>query len=216
MRFSRLVSLLRFSLSRFSTPRFLALSGLVFAAALSRLLPHPPNFAPMTAVALFSGAYLNTRGARGKHVAAIPVIAFAVPMAAMLLSDAGLELLTGWGFYDGMWVTYCAFALVTCLGMALGARRTQLGAVAGTTLAGSLLFFVLTNAAVWALGTMYPHNASGLIACFTAALPFFGNSLLGDAAYSAVLFGGFAIAERVFPALRSLQRVSEPAPSALS
>ena len=69
-------------------------------------------------------------------------------------------------------------------------------------LASSVLFFLLTNLGVWALGTGYPKSPEGLIACYVAALPFFQNTLLGDAFYATVLFGGLALAEKGFPAFR--------------
>jgi hypothetical protein len=76
------------------------------------------------------------------------------------------------------------------------------GAIAAATLAGSCLFFALTNLAVLALGSRYPHTAGGLAACYAAAVPFFRTALLGDAFYAAVLFGAWGLAESRFPALR--------------
>jgi len=175
--------------------RFYTFSGMILLAALSRVLPHPPNFAPITAMAIFAGAYLTDKR-----------WAFVVPLAAMFASDVVLELTTGWGFYAGMWTVYATLGLVTALGFVLRGqvfhRHVRPLSVAATTFAGSLLFFTLTNTAVWAFGTMYPHTGAGLAACYAAALPFFGNSLLGDACYAALLFGGFALAERRFSALQ--------------
>ena len=74
--------------------------------------------------------------------------------------------------------------------------------IAGAALASSALFFIVTNFGVWALDNMYPRTIAGLIACYTAALPFFRNTLEGDLLYTLVLFGGFALLERQFPALR--------------
>jgi hypothetical protein len=171
--------------------RFSVFSAMILAAALSRLLPHPPNFAPITAMALFAGATMTDKR-----------WAFAVPLAAMLLSDTILELTTGWGFHSGMWVVYAAFCLVTLLGIQIRAA-VNAGRVALATFAGSVLFFVLTNLAVWASGGMYPRTLAGLEMCFVAALPFFQNSLMGDAFYATLLFGGFALAERNLPAMRA-------------
>lgn len=169
---------------------------MVVAAALSRLLPHPPNFAPITAMALFAGATMGDKR-----------LAFAVPLTAMLLSDTLLELTTGWGFHSGMWMVYGAFCLVTMLGMRLqGSIRA--GSVALTTLAGSVLFFVVTNLAVWAAGGLYPRTIDGLTACFVAALPFFQNSLMGDVFYATVLFGGFALAARIVPTLQQNEAIT--------
>jgi hypothetical protein len=169
--------------------RFYTLAAMICAAALSRLLPHPPNFAPLTAMSLFAGAYVADKR-----------FAFVLPLAAMLISDTVLEITTGWGFYSGQWAVYGSLLLVTMLGFRLR-NNVSFASLASSTLAGSLLFFVTTNFATWALGSLYPHTTSGLAACFTAAIPFFQNSLLGDAVYAVMLFGGFAFAERKAPAL---------------
>lgn len=171
--------------------RFTIFTGMIVAAALSRILPHPPNFAPINAIALFAGAYLSDRKA----------LAFAVPLSAMLLSDAILEILTGWGFHSGMWVIYGTMALITALGTHLSSKRSWL-ALAGTTLAASAIFFTVTNFAVWVSSGMYAHTLLGLQTCYIAAIPFFQNSLAGDVFYASVLFGSVAVAERFVPALR--------------
>lgn len=164
--------------------RFTVLAGLVLAAAASRLIPHLYNFTPISAMALFGGAYFSDRR-----------FAFLVPISAMLLSDLLI------GFHRGIPVVYGSFSLIVCIGFWLR-RRRALSPIAGATLASSLLFFFLTNFAVWAFGSLYPRTLTGLLACFVAAIPFFQNTLLGDAVYSLILFGGFAFAERNFPALR--------------
>lgn len=150
---------------------------LVLAAAFSRLIPHPMNFAPITAIALFGGMYFDRRFA--------PVL----PLAALILSDAVL------GFYEGILWVYGSFLLVTVLGM-FAAQKRSLGVIAGSTLAGSVLFFLVTNFGVWQSGLFYPMTMDGLAMCYTAALPFFRNSLAGDVVYVAVLFGAFALVER--------------------
>ncbi len=174
--------------------RFTLFTGMIVAAALSRILPHPPNFAPINAIALFAGAYLADR----------KLFAFAVPLCAMLLSDTVLEMLTGWGFHSGMWVVYGTMTLITVLGLRF-IQKPSLLTVGATTLAASVLFFVLTNCAVWASSGMYAHTFAGLQTCFVAALPFFQNSLLGDMFYSTVLFGSVALAERFIPALKPIK-----------
>jgi len=158
--------------------------ALIAAAAAARLLPHPPNFAPITAIALFGGATLEDRR-----------LAFLVPLAAMLLSDMLI------GLHAGMPMVYAAFALIVCIGLLLR-RRGGAGHIAAATLGSSALFFALSNLHVWASGGLYPRDAAGLLACFTAALPFFGRTILGDAFYTAALFGGLTLAERCAPALR--------------
>jgi hypothetical protein len=172
--------------SRFIAPRFAALCTLVALAALARLLPHPPNFTPVGALALFGAATFRDRR-----------VALLAPLAAMLLSDAVL------GFHSGMPVVYSAFVGVVGIGLLLRGRRTPLR-LAGAALAASVLFFVVTNFAVWATGSMYPKTAGGLIACYVAALPFFGSTLAGDAFFTAALFGGLALAEWRIPAVRDV------------
>ena len=159
------------------------LTGIAVAAAL-RLVPHPPNFTPIGAMALFSGAYLGRKGL---------MLALAAPLGALLLSDLAL------GFYEGMWIQYVAVALVAVLGWAAlskskGALRVGLSAVAG-----SLIFFLISNLGVWWLSGFYSHDAAGLAACFTAAIPFYQNSLAGDLFFAALLFGGFALLEKAVP-----------------
>lgn len=179
-----------------------AIAGAVLLAALTRILPHPPNFAPMTAIALFAAATFGDRR-----------LAIVTPLVALFISDLCIEamyhlgLMTTWGVYPGMWVTYLALLLVTLMGFLLRNHRT-VPAIAGATLAGSTLFFVVTNFLVWAGGDWYPHTTAGLVTCYEAATPFFQNSLLGDLLYCGVLFGSFALAERRLPVLRGLPAAS--------
>ena len=167
--------------------RLLALIVAIFAAAAMRLLPHPPNFSPIAAMALFSGAYLPKRS-----------IAFLAPIAALLLSDLFL------GFYPEVIFVYLSVAATVLIGWALSRRKTavRIGAAA---LASSLLFYLVTNFGVWLVMDYYPKTAAGLVACYVAAIPFFQNTLAGDLFFTALLFGGFAIAERLVPALRQPQ-----------
>lgn len=112
----------------------------------------------------------------------------------MLLSDAIL------GFHGLMAVVYIAFAAIVGIGFVLRDRRSLLR-IAGASVAGSVLFFVVTNFGVWMLGSLYPKTVEGLVACYVAALPFFDNTLLGDAFFTGVFFGGFMLAEQRFPVL---------------
>ncbi|MGH2403238.1 MAG: DUF6580 family putative transport protein [bacterium] len=167
--------------------RMIALIGIVLAAAASRLLPHPPNFTPIAAMALFGGAYFADRR-----------LAFLVPLLGMFLSDLIL------GLHRLLPVVYACFALIVCLGFWLRGRKSVLR-IAGAALAGSILFFVVTNFGVWAMGSLYPKSLDGLLAAYVAAIPFFRNTLAGDVLYTAALFGGFALLESVVGALRERQ-----------
>ena len=143
----------------------------VLVAALSRLLPHPPNFSPVVAMALFSGAVLMDRR-----------LALIAPLAAMLLADLVL------GFHGTMIFFYVAMALVVLSGRLLGDKRGVL-TLAGAGLGGALLFFMISNAGVWWMQELYPRDMTGLLACYAAALPFFHNTVIATFLYGGVLFG---------------------------
>jgi hypothetical protein len=177
-------------------PGPLVLASLIVAAALTRLLPHPPNFSPVEAIALFGGAYFASR-----QWAAI------VPLLAMLVSDLALGVLNGAGYasYPGsatFWSVYACVAMSVALGF--GLRGKVSGArVLGYSITGSVLFFLVTNGAAWLSDPHYPSNAAGLAAAYVAGIPFFQWTLLGTLGYSAALFGGFALLRRYVPALRT-------------
>lgn len=183
-------------------PGPLVLTAMIVLAALSRLLPLPPNFAPIEAIALFGGAYFARR-----H------LAFLVPLLAMLAADVLLGALRGGsylayfttaGYLPSMLANYLCIALTVLLAFGLRGRVNG-SRVLGYSLAGSVLFFVVSNFAVWLSAFVvpgYPACSSGLAACYVAAIPFFKTTLLSTLAYSAVLFGGFALLRQRLPALR--------------
>lgn len=182
------------SRSEFLQPRFYLVTGLVLLAAASRLMELPWNVAPIGAMALFGGASFASRKT-----------AMIVPMLAMLLSD--LILYTG---RDSHWLadswkfvpfTYLSFAAIAALGFRLRTHRTAKRIVL-TSLAGSVLFFVVSNFASWAIFTDYTRDLSGLVNCYVQAIPFFRNTLLSDLGFNAVLFGCLALAESRLPAVR--------------
>jgi hypothetical protein len=149
---------------------------LILIGATFRLLPHPWNFTPVAAVALFSGAYLGKK------------YAFFVPFLAMFLSDVFL------GFYEWklMLAVYGSFALAGLVGLAIKRRKTPLTVLAGS-LTASVLFFLITNFAVWQFSFWYEKTLSGLFQCYLMALPFFRSGLLGDLFYTSVLFGAYEL-----------------------
>ena len=173
----------------------LMLAALIFIAALTRVIPHPPNFSPIEAVALFGGAYFAKR-----HWALL------VPLMAMFASARVLGLLNGgiyWSYFAsaGYLLVYACIALSTVLGFGLRGK-VGAGRVLAYSLAGSLLFFVVTNFGVWLSGSMYPKNLGGLVAAYVAGIPFFQWTVLGTLFYSALLFGGFELLRSRVPALR--------------
>jgi hypothetical protein len=178
------------------TSRTAVLLSAMGLAALSRWLPHPPNVAPVTAMAVFAAARLA--GWR---------LALLAPLAALFVSDLGLEALHHLGLspvpglYGGMGWVYAATACAALPGFLVRRTRSPV-AVAAALLAGSCVFFLVSNFGVWTAGVLYPRDPGGLVLCYEAALPFFRNALLGDAVYGALLFGGLALAEARFPAVR--------------
>ena len=171
--------------------RLMVLTGIVVAAAMARLVPHPPNMTPIAAMALFGGAFLPKRR-----------LAYALPLVAMLLSDLVLcAMVYGKVLLLSQPIVYACLLGTVAMGQLIRDRRSVLN-VASITLASSVMFFAVTNVAVWATGSLYPRTLSGLMVCYTAAIPFFRNSLIGDMAFAAILFGGFALLENGVPSLR--------------
>ncbi len=165
----------------------LALALIGLAAAL-RIAPHPWNFTPVGAMALFSGAILKDRR-----------LAFFFPLLALFAGD----LFVGFYKLSMMLIVYASFLISVAIGLWLRDRRTVVR-ISLATLLGAIQFFLVSNFAVWQFMKTYPHNASGLVACYIAAIPFFWNTPAGDAAYAVLLFGGYALAEHMLPALRPL------------
>lgn len=150
---------------------------LIILGFITRLLPHPANFAPITAIAIFAGIYLPKRWA------------IILPLVAMFISDIFI------GFYTWqiMLTVYLSFAISGLIGLWLRNNK-KFGTILGGTVLASLLFFFLTNFSVWAFGTMYTHNLTGLIECYVMAIPFFKNSLLGDLFYTGIMIGSLELA----------------------
>ncbi|MCD4694831.1 MAG: hypothetical protein K8S16_01220 [Bacteroidales bacterium] len=164
-------------------PRIIVIAGIILFGAVMRLIPHWPNFTPIAAIALFGGAHFQK-----KH------LAFIIPFVALLLSDLVL------GLHKWMIAVYISFALVVMIGM-LMKNRVKVVPVLLATISASLLFFIITNFAVWIGSPFYPQNIVGLIECYTAGLPFLNNGILGNLFFSVLFFGGFYLAQLRFPVL---------------
>ncbi len=155
----------------------------ILGGALIRIASHfgwissLPNFAPIAAIALFGGVYLNKK------------YALIIPLAAMLAADFFI------GFYN-IWLmlaVYGSFALIGLIGLWLRKNKSVTNVI-GATLTGSVLFFLITNFTMWAVQPLmahaiYPQTLQGLVDCYTMGLPFFRNTLMGDVFYVGVMFG---------------------------
>jgi hypothetical protein len=166
--------------------RITTLIGMIAFAAMTRLLPHPPNFTVVTAMALFAGAQFADRR-----------LAMLVPLVALFLTDLVL------GLHAGMLLVYISVAAVVWMGALTGSRHPT--KIAGASVAGSTLFFSVTNFGVWVQDGLYPRTLSGLADCYVAAIPFFQATLLGDLFYTAALFGGYEVLRRAMPSLGSVR-----------
>ena len=166
-------------------PRTAVLAAIVFAAAMLRLFPHPLNFTPIGALALFGGASFRSKR-----------LALAFPLVSLVAGDIFV------GFHRLMPFVYASFLLSVAIGFLLRRRQSLLRIGAGV-LAGAIQFFLVTNFGMWAssIGS-YPKTGAGLLSCYAAGAPFFWNTLAGDAFYTALLFGGLALLERWSPSMR--------------
>lgn len=168
--------------------------GLILLAAVSRLIPHPPNFAPIASLAIFGGTVINNK----KY-------ALILPLGALLLSDILFELFTSTkGFYDiSQTFVYGAFILITFLATKIKTVSTK--NILFACLWSGAIFFILSNFGVWLTGVFYPKTLAGLMQCYTAAIPFYKNEFFGNMLlntfmsnifYTAVLFGAYAIIKK--------------------
>jgi vitamin B12 transporter len=158
---------------------------LVLLGALSRLVPHPPNFVALGALALYAGARLP----HGR--------AWLVPVAAMALSDFFLDFGSGRAVVSTVRVAvYAAFAAIVLAGRLAGPSPRP-RRLAGLAVGASSVFFVTTNFAEWLTNPLYPKTPAGLAACYAAGIPFFWNTAAADLLGTAALFGLDALASRM-------------------
>jgi hypothetical protein len=182
---------------KISTKHILLL-GILLLAAFSRLIPHPPNFTALGAMVLFGGAYFSNR-----------ILAILLPLGALWLSDIFLNNLVYSDFYSGfvlfspnhVWI-YISFIVIGILCKPLY-KKVNAKSVGLSAIFASVIFFILSNFGVWIQGFMYPMSFSGLIACYVAAIPFFGWTIVGNVVYCSVLFGCFEFANKKLSILQA-------------
>lgn len=172
-------------IKKLTTPRFVFITTAIFIAAISRLLPHLPNFTPVAAMALFGGVYLTDKR-----------LAFIIPLLSMLLSDVFI------GFHNTIIYVYISFMLTSLIGLLI---RTKLSfvSVMGASIFSSLLFFFITNFGVWAeMG--FQNGSIGLTETYVLGIPFFAPTIIGDLLYNSILFGVFVFAQKKYPVLKAI------------
>jgi hypothetical protein len=151
---------------------------IIFIAVILRLIPHPPNMAPIAAMALFGGAYLNKK------------YALIMPIIAMIISDYFL------GFHNLILFVYGSFFLIGVVGLILRNKINPKN-IFFASIFSSIAFFLITNFGVWLVFNFYPKTSLGLLNCYIAAIPFFRNSVLGDLLYNGIFFGGYELTLRL-------------------
>ena len=157
---------------------------LIFMAAATRLLPHPPNLTAIGSMALFGGAYFGKK-----------YLAILIPFLALFLSNLVLDNIVYAQYYDGfvlfspnsLWV-YGSILLIALLGMGLLKKVTMPKVLVGA-LSATAIFFLLTNFGAWLSNPIYTKDLSGLLQSYFAGLPFLTNSLIGNLVFSTALFG---------------------------
>jgi len=159
---------------------------------ISRLLPHPDNFSPVAAIALFCGAYLGRSLSAGVALSSLLI----GDLVMGLQNELYMEYLT-----SGQFITvYLSMIITTFVGSYVG-RKISVNSVVAGAVGSSLLFYLITNFAFWYSGVLYPMTLSGLAQSYINAIPFYKWTLLGDVCYSAALFGTFYLVQRSRPAL---------------
>ena len=160
---------------------------LVLLAAAARILPHPPNMTPVAAIALFGGIFLSRR------------FALLYPLMIMAASDLILYALLGVPRFlpEGLFV-YGSFLITGCLGLWCR-KHLKIGLLYLICLVSSLQFFLLTNFGTWLMSGLYPRTTAGLLQCYTLAVPFFKNTLLGDLFWFSLLLGAYHLVHRRVP-----------------
>lgn len=144
---------------------------IVVLAAIARIIPHAPNFAPIAGLAIFTGYHFKNR------------YTWAVPIAAMVVSDFII------GFHSTVPFVYASFIVMSLIGTYMKSKNAS--SLILVSMVSSVLFFLVTNFGVWAVGSIYVKNMSGLLQSYTIGLPFFRNTVLGDLFYTFSFFYGF-------------------------
>ncbi len=169
--------------------------ALIVSCILYRIIPHPLNFAPITAMALLSGSYLKSH----KYLAVI------IPLVALFASDLVLNNTLYRGFYAEsgfiffkpyMIASFISIAVIVMIGSLI--KRSKFFQLVTASIGSSMVFFIITNFSSWIELPMYPKNLVGLVECYIAGIPFFPFTLFGDLVFTLVLFGIAAVATKRF------------------
>ena len=168
--------------------KIILILSLLIIGVVGRIIPHPPNVTPIIAIALLASHAFKNKW-----------IAILIPLTGMWISDLMINNYLYAGYYDkfvffsngSLWI-YGAILLAVLIGKVL-IRNIKLSTVFLSSFSASFFFFIITNFGVWLSSMMYPKSLLGLIECYTLAIPFFGNALIGDLIYSVALFTSYSL-----------------------
>ncbi len=164
---------------------FALIAVFVLLATLGRFLPHPPNFTPLAAIALFGGFFFAK-----KELGILAALLCLLCSDLLLQAAFYLGINPFPGFHQSMIFVYGAFAAIAIIGTLLK-KRINLPRLAGATIGSSILFYIVTNFGVWLSTGMYPMTIEGLLSCYAMGLPFLGTGMLGDITYVSIIFGAY-------------------------
>jgi len=158
--------------------KFYSALVLIIILAFSRVIPHPPNFTPILGMAVFAGAIFDKK-----------FYSFLILLLAMILSDLFL------GFHSSMIIIYFAICLNIVIGIYF-IQKISYFKICASLVVGSLVFFIITNFAVWLSSGMYPYSLEGLLACYIMALPFLQNTIISTVLYGVGAFFIFELTNK--------------------
>jgi len=177
--------------------RFGTITALILLAAFSRIVPHMPNFSPLGAMGLLGVTHFQRKWQ-----------SFLIVVAAVWLSDLFINNViyakyysTFTWFYSVFYWIYATYLLIVLAGIVILKKITVMRIIAAS-LAATTIFFLVTNFICWPGSSPYSHDFSGMMICYAAGIPFLKETFSGDLSYSGILFGGVALAQRQWPALK--------------
>ena len=174
------------------------ISIIILLAAFTRIMPHPPNFSPMAAIGLFGAAHFAKKWQ-----------AFLIPLIGIWISDLVINNFVYsshssnfvW-FYGGFYWQYISYVFIIFAGLFIFNKGISVTNTLGGMVSSSGIFFLFSNFGVWAGGTMYTKNISGLITCYAAGIPFIHNTIISDALFTTVLFGTYYLLQTEYSYLK--------------
>lgn len=176
------------------------LIGIMFIAALMRLLPHPPNFSPILAIGIFGAAHFTKKW----HALFISLLAiwFSDLIINNLIYTTSIEFV--W-FYNGFLWQYGSYIIIILSNIYIFRNKISLAKTLGTAFGSSAIFFLVSNFGVWVGSLIYQKNLIGLLTCYSAGIPFFQNTIISNLLFTIVLFGSYYLIQSEYSSIKNKQ-----------